>query len=185
MSFQGVTLLELMIVLTIATFLVAIGAPAWQHFVASNQATASINQLVGAVNLARSEAIRHSAMVTLCHSANHQDCSGHWEDGQMIFIDYQESGVVNSINDILRVFAPLPAGATLHYGGFGSKDYLQISAIGLADQQNGHFIYCPPNKDAHYARAIFISKAGRVRLSQDSDHDGIDEDAQGKPLRCA
>jgi len=58
-----------------------------------------------------------------------------------------------------------------------------MSPNGYTRYQNGTFTYCP-KEGLKYARAIILNAAGRMRYSKDSDNDGINEGADGKPLRC-
>ncbi|MEQ6886206.1 GspH/FimT family pseudopilin [Salicola sp. Rm-C-2C1-2] len=53
---QGLTLVELMIVVAITGVMAAIAVPAFDGFISRNRITATTNDLVGALNLARSEA---------------------------------------------------------------------------------------------------------------------------------
>jgi len=55
---QGMTLVELLVTLTIAAILLAIGVPAMQSFITSNTLATSANDLIAALNLGRAEAVR-------------------------------------------------------------------------------------------------------------------------------
>jgi type IV fimbrial biogenesis protein FimT len=63
---RGVTLVELLITMVIAAILVAYGVPAMQSFITTNQLATSANDLVAALNLARSEAVRTASTVGVC-----------------------------------------------------------------------------------------------------------------------
>jgi len=55
---RGLTLVELLVTMTIAAILLAIGVPMLQNFVATNQLATSANDVIAALNLARAEAVR-------------------------------------------------------------------------------------------------------------------------------
>ena len=55
---SGFTLVELMITLAIAGILVAVGIPSFNSTISSNRLTSYANELVTALNLARSEAVK-------------------------------------------------------------------------------------------------------------------------------
>ena len=174
----GFTLVELLTAIAVMMLLLMIGMPAWHHLTLSNRATAALNQVVGLINLARSEAMSRGVTVSLCQSATKKSCDGNWQNGQIIFLTKSE-GVL----EILHVGNEINGGK-IRWQGFGEVAMLQMMPTGFTAEQNGSFIFCPNNGDVRYARAIFISKTGRIRHSEDKDQDGIHEDADGKPLTC-
>lgn len=67
---RGFTLLELMVVLVIAGVLFGIGVPAMGDFLRNARMNAAANDLLAAMYVARTEAIKRRTPVTLCSSAN-------------------------------------------------------------------------------------------------------------------
>lgn len=61
----GFTLLELMAALTVLGVLLAVGVPSFVALTQNNRVTSQTNQLVSALNLARSEAIRRGGQATV------------------------------------------------------------------------------------------------------------------------
>ena len=70
MHSRGFTLVELLVILTISAILVAMAVPAFQAMIQSNRISGAANSLLSSMDLARSEAIRRSANVTVCRSVN-------------------------------------------------------------------------------------------------------------------
>jgi type IV fimbrial biogenesis protein FimT len=70
----GFTIIELLITVAVASILLAIAVPSFNQMIISGRLTAQSNEMVGAISLARSEAIKRNASVTLCRSTNATDC---------------------------------------------------------------------------------------------------------------
>ena len=68
-AIAGFTIIELMVTLAMAAILLAIAIPSFRETMARNRIVTQSNELVGAVNLARSEAITRNTNVTLCRAA--------------------------------------------------------------------------------------------------------------------
>jgi type IV fimbrial biogenesis protein FimT len=154
----GYTLLELLITLALLSALLLIAIPSWRAMMAQNRTAIVVNQLREAIALARSEAIKRSATITFCGSANQETCSGQWSNGY----------IVRSPNKVLRVFDGVSSGSSLVWRGrLGSENQLHISPSGLTEMPNGSFMYCPADRNKLYARKITVSSTGRIRVSDE------------------
>jgi type IV fimbrial biogenesis protein FimT len=82
----GFTLIELMITLLVLSILLAAAVPTFRDFTRNNRVIATQNDLVTAMNLARSEAIKRSATVVVCASSDGATCSGstNWANGFLV-----------------------------------------------------------------------------------------------------
>jgi type IV fimbrial biogenesis protein FimT len=67
---RGFTLVEVMIVVAILAVVAAIGAPEFSRFIADQRLRATATDLVASLLVARSEAIKRNADVTLARSAS-------------------------------------------------------------------------------------------------------------------
>jgi type IV fimbrial biogenesis protein FimT len=83
-SEPGFTLVELMVTLTVVAILLVIAVPSLNNATLSGKLTAYANSLVGSAHLARSEAIKRNALVTLCAASNGTSCGGNWEQGWIV-----------------------------------------------------------------------------------------------------
>lgn len=63
---KGFTLLELMITVVVAIVLMAVAIPSFTNFIQNNRVSGVANELVTALNFARSESVRRSESVELC-----------------------------------------------------------------------------------------------------------------------
>ncbi len=87
---SGITLVEMLVVMTIAAILIGIGAPSFRYVTNSNRMSGEINSLLGDMQFARSEALKEGRTVTICSSTDGTSCGGQaqsWDQGWIVFSD--------------------------------------------------------------------------------------------------
>ncbi len=84
--------MELMVTIAIAAILVGIAIPSFTSIIASNRLTTSANELVTALNLARSEAVKRGIQVTVRRKGT---TSKQWENGWDVFVDSDGNDTFN------------------------------------------------------------------------------------------
>jgi type IV fimbrial biogenesis protein FimT len=183
----GFSLIELLVALAVAGVLLGLAWPAMRDFTAANRSAAALNQMTGGTQWARHAAITLRTTVMMCPgSAAARQCGGRdtWHEGTLIVADPNRNGRIDAGEEILRVMPPFEGGGRAYWRSFRNRSYLQFNATGLTHWQNGTLLYCPGDNAARHARAVIINAAGRARKAPDRNHDGIAEDASGKPLQC-
>lgn len=86
-NFQwGFTILELMVVVTIAAILAAFALPAFDNMLKNNCLTTSANAVVSSFQIARSEAVKRQSDVTIT-AANAGNSANEWGLGWNVTID--------------------------------------------------------------------------------------------------
>lgn len=162
---RGVTLIELIIVLTIAGILAALAAPGMQSFVSSNRLSAQVNDLLADINLARSEAIKRSTNAGVCvtDSAG-ANCvvAGNWVNGWLIYYvcPATDTTCVAGNNVILRVHEALSGKNTLT----APADALIYTKNGMVSAGSGDFTLCDPKMKR--TRVLNVQVTGRPALTQ-------------------
>lgn len=160
---NGFSLLELLFTIVLASILLLIAIPAYKSLISQNRSITETDQLIAAINFARSEAIKRHSIVTLCKSNDGSSCSGQWQDGWIVFVDKSAKGQVQAKDDILQVYKSLSKNYLLAWNGSRSESYLQIGPTGSTHGQDGTFVLCEKNS-AKPAKAVVVSQAGRVRV---------------------
>ncbi|WP_282297576.1 GspH/FimT family pseudopilin [Stenotrophomonas sp. PS02289] len=102
---KGFTLIELMVTVVVMAVVAAIAFPSFQNTIRSSRAATAHNELIGLVNLARSDAIRNNRGGGVCGSSTGSSCDGNWARGMLAFSDTNGDGAFTSGETVLRFSA--------------------------------------------------------------------------------
>lgn len=165
----GFTLIELIVTLAIAAIVLTQGIPSFITTIQNNKISTTTNDLVGDINLARSEAISRGVTVTLCRSDNPQagtSCgnSGAWNDGWLVYADDDNSGSFNAANDtLIRIGQPVSSSITLNASaGVTSLSYNSNGTTSSA--ATTVFAFCD-TRGGSYGNELRVNTTGRPRLT--------------------
>lgn len=83
---RGFTLIELMVTIAVLAIVIVIAAPSFTSVIQSNRTTALHHEILGAIQLARSEAVKRRKEVIVCRSENMTDCANgaDWTAGWLV-----------------------------------------------------------------------------------------------------
>lgn len=195
-SWQGYTLLELMVVLSIVSILATVAVPGMQDSMRRNAKDTDMFNLMSAIALARSEAVTQSRTMSICRSVNQTACvasaGADWSAGWIVFTDAGTAGVVDGSDSILqsgKAETDLSVITLKNYAnGNFNKAVLQFKDDGSlktlpSSTQGAYFKFCGNDNSASTARAIWISNTGRTALSTD-DADDVHNNLAGNNLTC-
>lgn len=99
-----------MTTLLVVSIVLSAGVPSYLSIVRNNRAATNANELVSALTIARSEAVRRSDRVSICRSSNGTSCGGTWEDGWIVFVDDAATDTATPVvSEVLGVW-PAPVG---------------------------------------------------------------------------
>lgn len=132
MKNHGFTLLELIITIALAAILLGLAVPSMHTFIQNNRITGQTNELVAALNLARSESVKRGRPAWLCASTNPDDesptCSGgnDWDDGWLVM------AATSGGDEVIRVWRAndLQAGIAFHAPG-GANQQIRYAPSGM------------------------------------------------------
>ena len=167
----GFTLLEMLVALGVLGIMAAVAVPSLMDTVSRMGVTSAARTLASTLSLARSEAVKRGEDISICPSADGEDCaSGDWSAGWIVFVDANgdadgDTGSVDSGDTVIRVFDPLsdmvmeasPATDLLAYD---NKGYGLLNALTT-------FTICPVDGNEDNAKEVEISLSGRSRIISD------------------
>lgn len=153
----GFTLIELMVTLAVAAIVLLIAIPNYQAMVMSNRIASQANQVITALNYARSEAVKRGATATACSSNGGTSCAGNtdWSTGWLVYVDANANNTVDA-GELLRSWPSLKGGNTLNSG----RQQIVFTATGFATVSNTTFNLCD-KRGAGDGRSIVINAMGR------------------------
>jgi len=150
---RGMTLVEIMMVMGIIGITLTFGVPSMVNMVDDMRLTSVANDYLGFLNVARSEAGKRGARITVCATSNYTSCSAtsstDWAVGAVAFIDANSDGVVQSTETVVRVLDAQPTGLTI------------TASTTTGGANPGRFIY-KPSGASDSARKFCIRKAART-----------------------
>jgi type IV fimbrial biogenesis protein FimT len=125
----GFTLIELMVTLAVAAILLTVAIPSFRSTVQNNRATGQANDLLSSLNVARSEAVKRGATVSVCISSDQAKCTGaSWALGWLIWSDINGDGIVDAA-EIIKVHEALTGASTLTAADNGGTAISSISYL--------------------------------------------------------
>jgi len=178
---HGFTLLELMVVLVLVGILLGIGVPSMGNFIRNSRMTSSANDLIAALHLARSEAIKRRVSVTACASANplaadEDDVACvttgtasrqlNSANGWIVFVDGNGDGVRDAGEELLQQRGPLPAEIVAR----GSETPLRVTYLDTGF--TGTFTDLDGDGKRDVVADLDVNEDGVFDLAEDIDGDG-------------
>lgn len=160
----GFTLIELMVALAVLAILLSVAVPSYRDMVLNNRIAAQANEVITALNYARSEAVKRGTSATLCPTNGGVTCAGskNWSTGWLVFADANGNGIVDGGEDVLRVW-PAPKGDnTLNTG---VRQRITFSATGTTAGSNDTFRLCD-ERGINEARSIVVNVMGRSYVNK-------------------
>jgi len=176
----GITLIELMITIAIAAILISLAAPNMTASIQNNRMVTQVNELHASLNVARSEAVKRNASISVCRSSNGTSCTGNWEDGWVVFADSDADGSVDAGEEVLQVHGAIAGNTDLAF----SDTYITYINSGLASAGSASTFTLCDARGASDAKGLVIGTSGRPRLAMDSDDNGVLEDISSTDLVC-
>ena len=160
MPHKGFTLIELMVTISVAAILLTIAVPNFRTFVLNNRITGQANDMMTALNYARSEAIKRGLPVSMC-AGTAAACTGltDWSTGWIVFADPNNNGKLDLLlgEAPLRVWPALGGANTLNAG----LAAVTFDSSGFARASAATYRLCD-SRGTGFARNIQLAGSGRA-----------------------
>lgn len=162
----GFTIIEMMVAVLVLAILLGLAVPNMRDMVIRNRVSTQANSIVGALQFARSEAIKRGAPVTVASGSGNTN----WQtSGWVVGVDLNNDGdindVVNGVSEKLRQ-EPTIAGNTNLTGTAASVLYYPNGSAA-----NFTLTLCTTDVSSGNQRQISVSASGRVQTVK-SDNPG-------------
>lgn len=180
---SGFSVIELMIVILIASIVLAMGVPSFIEFRKNNRLTGTANDFLGALQTARTEAIKRQTFVSVCPSPDPTAavplCGGGVFTGWIAFVDPDQNcrrtGAELNAANLVRVGGPVEAAVNVRSGGGNCMTFagtgFTLTATGAVAATRVKF--CDDRGEAlqngtnlSNAREVEINNVGRARISR-------------------
>jgi type IV fimbrial biogenesis protein FimT len=171
---SGLSLTELLLAIALLGIVTGFSVSGFRSLQLDAARSRQVNQFVQSIHLARSEAMKRNAVVSLCPSQDEATCAAAgttWDAGWLVFenADRDSPAALDPGERLLQVYPPWHGGqmrgnrATLSFRSFGQSG---VTAT---------YVFCDERGSAA-ARAVIISQTGRPRIATRT--------AAGDPLVC-
>lgn len=165
--------------MAIGSIIIVVGVPSFKGTLDNQRMTSATNELVMSLNLAKSEAIKRVAYVSVCKSSNGVSCTAagtSWNDGWIVFANAAVAnlGSIDAGDEVIRISPALrdglmvtPIGTVDAFLSFRPSGTMGTSTVNMT----GTLTICDA-RGADYARGILLEPSGYWHVSRDQTHDG-------------
>lgn len=160
---RGVTLVELMIVISILGVIAGIAGPNFSTFIAERSVAAETRRVIGVLKLARSEARARGATVTVSRPT-----SGDWSDQLNIYMDATSANhpFDVSVDDLVKEQSTSNRSIQAVDDQNGNDEWISFNMRGwLAENGPVLIAVCSPSLATSSGMYIEINRVGRIRES--------------------
>ena len=161
-TYRGFTLVEMLIVISIATILAFMAMPSMSESIQNSKVKELSSEFTAALYLTRSEAIKRGIQVTI---SPQQSSGSSWQTGWNIFEDSDRNGMQGADEELIQTHSMPDNGLTLVSEDSTFASWLAFLPSGGAKGSagiNGGFRICRADQDATKSRSITVQGPGNI-----------------------
>lgn len=186
----GFTLVEIMVAIILSVILLTVAVPSSLNLIGQHQVAGELNDVRMALAIARQHAIDRNMSTSVCAADVTGDdfsCGDNWNSQKVVFTDINSNGIYDQGTDEIIYRS---AGNHSNFSLSSTRDVFVFSNNGslvldaIPNNQYATIKLCGAGSHEDMARALFVYTWGKVKLSADSNNDGLYEDPQAAPLSC-
>lgn len=168
----GISIVELVVSLAVVSILVTTGVPAFSSIIQSNRINESAFDMLGTINLARTEAVKRRTRVVLCRSADPTlatpGCGGSantWTTGWLVFASGDSNNTYEAGTDTLLGIGLADSSNLTVITNSTSNNNLEYNSDGTTNESGGtaRFAVCDKRGGA-WGRQINVPPHGRPKF---------------------
>lgn len=167
---RGFTLGEVLTTLGVIGLSLSLAVPSFEQVTRSNLRAGAINELVGTLHVARSEALTRNAPVAICPSTDGRTCArAAWEAGWIRFVDSNRDFQAGAGETLLGAAPPIEGMRILTTAYAQAIGYTPSGRAAAPDGQpsGGDFTFCA-GFDPADAQMVVIAPLGQPVLADRS-----------------
>ncbi len=160
----GFTLLELIVTLSIAIILTSIAIPSFSSSIITNRIASNVNGFLGAIHMARSEAIKQGTDMELCvKNAAGDGCAagGSWNQGWLIREVAQPTNIVlahDALKDKYSLKGSAEVASSIRFSPSGETSLAATAS----------FSFCYNNTPDNYSKIVEINRFGMAKVRKNT-----------------
>ncbi len=178
MKRNGYTLIELIVTLALASTLIFLAIPSVTSLLQKQTVISQIHLLNKTLNKARRLAVISSQITVACTLTPAKTCAGELSNQLDVFVDKNQNRRLDPSEERLQ-HIEIDSGLQLKPRLSAGRAYITFNPTGTTNGTFGSLQLCQPSYAPENQRAIIITRTGRIRLSQDTNHDGLHETGSG------
>ena len=165
---RGFTLVELAITVVVLSVMMAMAAPLFTGMTNGNRLTSNANEIVAAMQIARSEAVRRNTRTFFCESNNGTSCTNNspWR-GWLVFADADNDTVVDADEIVRTGVIEVPTQVVASPNITNSRVLFRADGLAYAgnDMLEANMRVClPVTNPGQNVRDINIAIGGRIAV---------------------
>ena len=162
---RGLTLMELLQTVGIATIVLSFGVPSMTSMVRKNQTVTYANEILSTIHAARAQAMQNVVQVSICKSIYLMTCtpSASWHHGWIAFADINQNQVRDmggTAEELVYAHPELDESYVVQSAAFSDWIAFRPNGMAVGNNANAGSIELCNESHQHLNRRISISRTG-------------------------